>query len=90
MPPFILVWQRYSGLTESNLFEFKADALRQYNWMKMLDRTVALYDFEGSCLEKFGDELAMDEFDKYVDHQIEIGRDWADEVDLKAPYAVVW
>lgn len=58
--------------------------------MKMLDRTVALYDYDGSCLEKNGPEAVMVEFDYFVDRQISIGRDWADEVDVNAPYAVVW
>lgn len=50
------------------MFSFKRDALRQYTWMKMLDRTVALYDFEGSLLEKHGDEDMMAEFDHFVQH----------------------
>jgi hypothetical protein len=88
--PFILVWQRYEGLTESNLFTNKPDALREFTWMKMLGRDVALYDFESSLLEKSADEDLIFEFDAFAENQIAIGRDWADEVDGNAPYTVVW
>ena len=89
-PPFILVWQRYEGITESNLFAKKSDALQQFTWMKILNRNVALYDFETSLLEKHGDKRTIQEFDDYVDRHVQVGRDWAEEIDNAAPYTVVW
>jgi uncharacterized protein with von Willebrand factor type A (vWA) domain len=89
-PPFILVWQRYEGITESNLFAKKSDALQQFTWMKILNRNVALYDFETSLLEKHGDKRKIQEFDDYVDRHVQVGRDWAEEIDNAAPYTVVW
>ena len=56
----------------------------------MIDIPVALYDYEGSLLEKNGDETIIMDFDQEADHHIKIGRDWGDEPDLNAPYVVAW
>ena len=72
------------------MFAFKKDALKQFIWMKMLDRTVALYDYEASLLEKHGDEVVILGYDYFVEQQVTIERDWGDEVDLNAPYFVAW
>ena len=88
--PFILAWQRYEGITESNMFARKSDALRQFSWMKTLGRHVALYDFETSLLEKSGSERVILDLDDYVERQVRVGRDWADDYDIAAPYVVVW
>lgn len=66
--PFILVWQRFEGITESNLFTNKPDSLREFTWMKMLGRDVALYDYESSLLEKSADEDLVLEFDAFAEN----------------------